>query len=161
MPDPETLVGKKAPPFTLCNQDDKPVSLGALKGQWVVLYFYPRDNTPGCTVQACDFSAGLKGFEKLGATVLGCSPDSPEAHRKFIAKFNLKFALLSDPDHVVLEKYQAWGEKKLYGKVSMGVLRSTLIIDPAGKVVYHLQKVKVAGHADEVRAKLFDLKAAG
>lgn len=161
MPDPVTLVGKKAPPFTLPNQDDRPVSLEDLNGQWVVLYFYPRDNTPGCTTQACDFSAGLKGFEKLGATVLGCSPDTPESHRKFIAKFNLKFSLLSDPNHEVLETYQAWGEKNLYGKVSMGVLRSTLIIDPAGKIVHHFRKVKSDGHAEAVRAKLNELQAAG
>jgi peroxiredoxin Q/BCP len=160
MADSALTVGKKAPEFTLKNQDDESVKLSGLAGRWVVLYFYPNDDTPGCTVEACDFTAGLKDFEKMEATVLGCSPNSTESHRKFIAKYKLKIDLLADPEHKVLEKYGAWGEKNLYGKISMGVIRSTVIIDPAGKVAKHWPKVKAAGHADEVRAALKELRAA-
>src|SRR4051812_18083547 len=111
-------VGKKAPAFALKNQDGETVKLADLKGRWVVIYFYPRDDTPGCTTEACEFTAGIKGFEGMSATVLGCSADSPASHLKFIAKHKLKVGLLSDPDHAMMEKYGAWGEKKLYGKVS-------------------------------------------
>jgi thioredoxin-dependent peroxiredoxin len=135
------------------------VKLGDLAGGWVVLYFYPKDDTPGCTVEACDFTAGIKGFEKLDAAVLGCSPDSTERHRKFIEKYKLKIALLSDPEHKVLEKYGAWGEKNMYGRKTMGVIRSTVIIDPAGKVARHWPKVKAQGHAEEVREALAELRA--
>jgi peroxiredoxin Q/BCP len=153
----QVTVGKKAPEFALEDQDEKTVKLGDFKGRWLVLYFYPKDDTPGCTVEACDFTAGLKDFEGLEATVLGCSPDSPESHRKFIAKYKLKIRLLSDPDHAVLEKYGAWGEKNMYGKINMGVIRSTVIIDPTGKVVRHWPKVRADGHAAEVREALKDL----
>ena len=152
-------VGKKAPAFSLKNQDSETVKLSDFAGQWVVLYFYPKDDTPGCTTQACEFTAGIKGFEKVGATVLGCSPDSPETHTKFIAKHKLKITLLSDPTHAVMEKYDAWGEKNMYGKVTQGVIRSTVIVDPEGKVAHHYRKVKAAGHADAVAAKLAELKA--
>jgi thioredoxin-dependent peroxiredoxin len=158
MPESTLTVGKKAPDFAAKNQDDKVVKLGDLKGRWVVLYFYPKDDTPGCTVEACDFTAGLKDFEGLEAKVLGCSRDSPESHRKFIAKYKLKIELLSDPDHVVLEKYGAWGEKNNYGKISMGIIRSTVIIDPEGKIAHHWPKVKAQGHADAVKAKLEELQ---
>jgi peroxiredoxin Q/BCP len=160
MPEQPVTVGKKAPELAIKDQDDKTVKLGDLKGRWVVLYFYPKDDTPGCTVEACDFTAGLKDFEGLEATVLGCSPDSPESHRKFIAKYKLKIRLLSDPDHQVLEKYGAWGEKNMYGKVSMGVIRSTVIIDPTGKVARHWPKVRAEGHAEEVRKALEELQEA-
>jgi peroxiredoxin Q/BCP len=151
-------IGKKAPAFSLKNQDGKTVKLAELGGRWVVLYFYPKDDTPGCTTEACDFTAGLAAFEGLEAIVLGCSPDSPESHQKFIKKRALTIGLLSDPDHAVLEKYGAWGEKNLYGKKSLGVLRSTVLIDPAGKVAHHWTKVKAAGHAEAVRAKLAELR---
>jgi peroxiredoxin Q/BCP len=160
MADSELTVGKKAPDFTLPNQDDQPVKLGGLAGRWVVLYFYPNDDTPGCTTEACDFTAGLKDFEKLEAKVLGCSPNTTESHRKFIAKYKLKIELLSDPAHKVLEKYGAWGEKSMYGRTSMGVIRSTVIIDPQGKVARHWPKVKAAGHADAVKDALKELRAA-
>ena len=152
-------VGKKPPSFSLPDQDDETVTLGDLAGRWTVLYFYPNDDTPGCTTEACDFTAGLKDFEKLAATVLGCSPNSTESHRKFIAKYKLKIDLLSDPEKKVLTRYGAWGEKKLYGKVSMGVIRSTVIIDPQGKVARHWPKVKAQGHAEEVREALEELRA--
>jgi thioredoxin-dependent peroxiredoxin len=150
--------GKKAPAFTLPDQDGTKVKLADLAGQWVVLYFYPKDDTPGCTVEACDFTSGLGGFEKLDATVLGCSADSAESHRKFIAKYKLKLRLLSDADHAVMEKYGAWGEKNNYGKKTLGIIRSTALIDPEGKVAYHWPTVKAAGHAEKVREKLAELR---
>jgi peroxiredoxin Q/BCP len=152
-------VGKAAPDFALLNQADKTVKLADFAGKWLVLYFYPKDDTPGCTVEACDFTSGLAEFQDLDAVVVGCSPDSPESHRKFIAKYKLTVSLLSDPDHTVLLKYGAWGEKNLYGKVSEGVLRSTVIIDPAGKVAYHWPKVSAKGHAEAVRETLAGLKS--
>lgn len=153
-------IGRKAPAFTLADQDGKNVSLASLAGQWVVLYFYPRDDTPGCTTEACEFTAALPRFGKLDAVVLGCSPDTPAAHRKFIDKHALKLRLLSDPDHAVMQKYDAYGEKVLYGKKTIGVIRSTVILDPAGKVAHHWKKVRAAGHAEQVREKLAELQAA-
>lgn len=153
-------VGKKAPAFGLKNQDDATVKLTDFAGKWVVLYFYPKDDTPGCTVEACDFTTGIRGFQRLDAVVLGCSPDSPESHRKFIAKHKLRLTLLSDPKHTMMVKYGAWGEKNMYGKISEGVIRSTVIIDPAGKVAYHWKKVQAQGHAKIVAEKLADLQGA-
>ncbi|HZL17009.1 MAG TPA: peroxiredoxin [Polyangia bacterium] len=153
-------IGAKAPAFTLPDQDDKTVKLSEYAGRWLVLYFYPNDDTPGCTVEACDFTNGLKAFEKLDAVVVGCSPNTPESHRKFIAKYKLKVRLLSDPDHKMMEAYGAWGEKVLYGRKSLGVIRSTVIISPDGKIAHHWAKVKAAGHADFVQQKLKDLRAA-
>ncbi len=150
-------VGKKAPAFTLPDESGEKIKLSDYAGQWVVLYFYPKDDTPGCTTEACDFTKGLSGFEKLNATVLGCSADPPDKHQKFIEKYKLKVKLLSDTDHKVMEKYGAWGEKNLYGKVTVGTIRSTVLIDPEGKVAHHWAKVKAAGHADQVRAKLAEL----
>jgi peroxiredoxin Q/BCP len=151
-------VGKKAPAFTLQDESGTKVKLADYAGQWVVLYFYPKDDTPGCTVEACEFTSGLAGFQKLDATVLGCSRDSAESHRKFIAKHKLKVKLLSDPDHAVMEKYGAWGEKSNYGKKTVGVVRSTVLINPEGKVAYHWPTVKADGHAEKVRAKLDELR---
>ena len=153
------LVGKKAPAFSAPDQDGKTVKLDEYKGRWVVLYFYPNDDTPGCTTEACDFTNGLKDFEKLEASVIGCSPNSEESHRKFIAKYKLKVRLLSDPSHAVMEKYGAWGEKVLYGKKSIGVIRSTALIDPEGQVAHHWPRVKAAGHAEQVREKLKELRS--
>jgi peroxiredoxin Q/BCP len=153
------LVGKKAPALSVPDQDGKVVKLDEYAGRWLILYFYPNDDTPGCTTEACDFTNGLKAFEKLDAVVVGCSPNSEESHRKFIAKYNLKVRLLSDPEHKVLEKYGAWGEKVLYGKKSVGVIRSTVVINPEGKIVHHWGRVKSAGHADQVREKLKELQA--
>jgi thioredoxin-dependent peroxiredoxin len=152
--------GTPAPTFSLPDQDDKTVKLADYKGQWLVLYFYPADDTPGCTTEACDFTNGLKDFEKLAAAVVGCSPDSTESHRKFIAKYKLKVRLLSDPEHKAMAAYNAWGEKVLYGKKSVGVIRSTVIIDPKGKIAHHWATVKAVGHAEAVREKLEQLRSA-
>jgi peroxiredoxin Q/BCP len=150
----EIEVGKKAPAFKLQDQDEKTVSLADLKGQWVVLYFYPRDDTPGCTTEACEFTDGIADFKGLNAVVIGCSPDSPEEHRKFIAKHELAVRLLSDPEHKVMEAYGAWGEKNMYGRVTVGVIRSTVIIDPDARVAHRWKRVKSKGHAEKVRERL-------
>jgi peroxiredoxin Q/BCP len=154
-------VGRKAPEFSLPDQDGKPVKLSGLAGRWVVLYFYPKDDTPGCTTEACEFTDGIKAFEGLDAVVLGCSADTPESHRKFIAKHGLKVALLSDADRSVMKTYGAWGSRSMYGRTSMGVIRSTVLIDPDGVVAHHWPNVKAAGHAEKVREKLSELQAGG
>ena len=151
-------VGEKAPAFELQNQDGESVSLSGLAGRWVVLYFYPRDDTPGCTKEACEFSADLQRFGDLDAVVLGCSPDTPERHRAFIAKHGLRLTLLSDPERTVMQEYGAWGEKKLYGRTTVGVIRSTVLIDAGGTVVHHWRTVRAAGHAAKVREKLEALR---
>jgi peroxiredoxin Q/BCP len=146
--------GDKAPAFTLTGIDAKgkeiSVSLKDFMGKKVVLYFYPRDNTPGCTTEACDFRDSINRVTKTKATLLGVSPDNVETHTKFRDKQNLNFTLLSDTDKKVAEAYGAYGEKKLYGKVSMGIIRSTFIIDEKGKISHLWSKVKVKGHVDEV-----------
>ena len=152
--------GKPAPAFRLPDQDGEQVSLAELKGQWTVLYFYPRDDTPGCTTQACEFTSTLGDFRDLDAVVIGCSPDGAEAHRKFIAKHDLAIRLLSDPSHDTMAEYGAWGEKVLYGRKSVGVIRSTVLIDPDGNVAHHWKKVRAAGHAAHVARRLRDLRAA-
>lgn len=152
-------VGQIAPTFTLPDQDGRDVSLSDLKGSWVVLYFYPKDDTPGCTVQACEFTEEVKAFEQLDARILGCSPDSPESHRKFIAKHDLEIDLLSDADHAVIATHGAWGEKSFMGKKSTGVLRSTVLIDPEGSIAAHWPEVTAKGHAAEVAEKLRQLRA--
>lgn len=150
--------GDKAPDFSLADQNEKAVSLSGLKGKWVVLYFYPRDNTPGCTTEACDFTAGREDFSVLDAEILGVSPDSTKSHRNFIEKQKLGITLLSDLDHKVLEAYGAWQKKSMYGKEYMGVQRSTFLIDPEGRLAYTWPKVKVKGHVEEVQKKLAELK---
>jgi len=152
-------VGDKAPAFKLQDQDEETVSLAELKGQWVVLYFYPKDDTPGCTTEACEFTNGIADFEGLNAVVIGCSPDSPEKHREFIAKYDLGVRLLSDPEHKVMEAYGAWGEKKMYGRVAVGVIRSTVVIDAEGRVAHHWKRVKSKGHAVKVQERLGQLQA--
>ncbi len=145
-------VGRKAPEFSLSGSNGEKVSLSDFKGRTVVLYFYPKDDTPGCTKEACDFRDSAKKFTSRKAAVLGVSPDSLESHDRFIAKFELPFALLSDPDHAVAEKYDAWVEKSMYGRKYMGIERSTFVNDPVGKVKAIFRKVKVDGHIDEVLA---------
>ena len=146
--------GQPAPAFSLPDQDGRAVTLESLRGSWVVLYFYPKDDTPGCTTEACEFTESIAAFEDLDAVVLGCSPDPPERHRKFIAKHGLRLRLLSDVDHAVMATYGAWGEKVMYGKKVEGVIRSTVLVDPAGRLARHWPRVKAAGHAEEVRAAL-------
>lgn len=147
-------VGKKAPAFTLASSDGDEVSLAGLAGKLVVLYFYPRDNTPGCTVEATEFNAALPQLKKLGAVVLGVSKDSIASHCKFRDKYGLAFPLLTDPDGKVMEAYAAWGEKVMYGKKVKGVIRSTVLIGADGKVVQHWPKVSARGHAAEVVAAI-------
>jgi peroxiredoxin Q/BCP len=151
-------IGRAAPPFRLLDQDEAKVSLSDFRGSWVVLYFYPRDDTPGCTTEACEFTEGIEAFQNLDAVVLGCSPDTPAKHRKFIEKFDLGVRLLSDPEHGVMAAYGAWGEKKMYGKPVTGVIRSTVLIDPKGKVAHHWPNVKAKGHAAKVQERLEELK---
>ncbi len=142
--------GKKAPAFTLPDANGNKVSLKDFLGKKVVLYFYPKDNTSGCTKEACDFRDAMPDFSKIDAVVLGVSPDSPESHQKFIAKNNLNFTLLSDTDKKVLQKYGVWKEKSMYGRKYMGVERTTVIIDEKGRVVKIFPKVKVKGHVEQV-----------
>jgi peroxiredoxin Q/BCP len=151
-------IGRAAPTFELLDQDEAKVSLADFKGSWVVLYFYPRDDTPGCTTEACEFTEGIEAFRGLNALVLGCSPDPPAKHRKFIDKHDLGVRLLSDPEDGVMEAYGAWGEKKMYGKTVTGVIRSTVLIDPQGKVVHHWPNVKAKGHAAKVQERLEELR---
>ena len=143
--------GKKAPAFTLPDQEGRKVSLNNFAGKTVVLYFYPKDDTPGCTKEACGFRDEHSALAKLGVKVLGISPDKPESHKKFISKYKLPFPLLCDPDHKVMEKYGAWGEKMMYGQKKVGVIRSTTVIGPDGTVLRHWRKVpKAEDHPRQV-----------
>lgn len=150
-------IGDIAPLFTLPDKDNKNISLSDYKGKWVVLYFYPKDNTPGCTTEACDFSISISDFQNLNTEVIGISPDSTESHKKFIEKYSLKVVLLSDTKHEILEKYGVWQQKKMYGKEYMGVLRSTFIINPKGKIEALWYGVSVKNHIKEVQEKLKEL----
>ena len=147
-------VGTRAPEFTLPDKDGKPVSLSKFAGKKVVLYFYPKDNTPGCTRQACAFAAAYEEFKKLDAVVIGVSKDSAASHQKFAEKHGLPFILLSDPELTAIQAYGVWQEKKLYGKVSMGVVRSTYIIDENGVIEKVMPKVKPDTNAAELLAYL-------
>ena len=147
-------VGTQAPNFTLFDKNGNAVSLSQFLGKRVVLYFYPRDNTPGCTRQACAFAGAYKEFEARDVVVIGISRDSVASHQKFAEKYELPFILLSDPDRVAIEAYGVWQEKKNYGKVSMGVVRSTYLIDAEGKIEAVMPKVKPDTNAAEVLAAL-------
>ncbi|MCL4548934.1 MAG: thioredoxin-dependent thiol peroxidase [Bacteroidetes bacterium] len=149
--------GKKAPSFTLPDEDNKKISLSDFKGKKVVLYFYPKDMTSGCTHEACDFRDTFPDFQKLKAVILGVSIDSPESHKKFSDKYELPFALLSDADKKVVQKYGVWKEKSMYGRKYMGIERTTFIIDGEGVIRNIFQKVKVSGHADEVMKSLGEI----
>ena len=142
--------GDEAPDFTLPDADGNLVSLSSLRGQQVVVYFYPAAMTPGCTKEACQFNDALSQFEGLGIPVIGISPDKQASHVKFRDKYGLQFPLLSDPEHKVMEKYGAWGEKMMYGKATTGVIRSTFLIDEKGKVARAWYGVKADGHAAKV-----------
>lgn len=146
--------GDTAPDFTLDDQFGNLVTLSDLRGQTVVLYFYPRANTPGCTTQACGVRDHRADYEGAGAKVIGVSPDDVKAVTKFAGKFDLEFTLLADPDHAVAESYGTWVEKSMYGKTYMGMERSTFVIDADGKVAKIMRKVKPADHADDVLAAL-------
>ncbi|MFX1410880.1 MAG: thioredoxin-dependent thiol peroxidase [Promethearchaeota archaeon] len=154
----ELKVGDKAPDFCLPNSENKQVCLKDYKGKNVVLYFYPKDNTPGCTTEAIGFTGILPELQELDASVIGISPDSPESHAKFIEKKNLKVTLLSDTDKVVLNKYGVWGLKKFQGKTYMGVIRSTFLINPEGEIAYIWPRVSVKGHPEEVKNVLTELQ---
>ena len=147
-------VGTKAPEFTLPDKDGNPVSLSDFLGKKVVLYFYPRDNTPGCTKQACAFAASYEGFKAKNVAVIGVSKDSVASHQKFAAKYDLPFLLLSDPELQAIQAYGVWQEKKLYGKVSMGVVRSTYLIDEQGVIARVMPKVKPDTNAADILAAL-------
>ena len=146
--------GKKAPAFALKDAQGQTHRLSQYSGQWVVLYFYPKDNTSGCTKQACQFRDAKKQYDKADAVILGVSPDDKKSHTKFIEKFDLPFTLLADPEKKMLEKYGVWQEKSMYGRKYMGVVRTTYLIDPAGKVVKRWDKVKVADHEKDVLAAI-------
>jgi peroxiredoxin Q/BCP len=159
-------IGQIAPDFTLLNQDDKEVNLSDYTGEWLVLYFYPRDDTPGCTKEACDFTDELDDFVSLSSTVIGVSADSTQSHRKFIKKYRIGIELLSDPDKEVHKAYEAWGIKKNYGKEYEGTIRTTYIISPEGRIAAGWKNVRVrtkrksgeVTHASIVRAKLVELR---
>ena len=144
--------GSKAPDFTLQDQDGVPHSLEQYRGRKVILYFYPKDSTPGCTKQACSYSERLPQIREAGAVVLGVSKDSVASHRKFADKYGLAFTLLADPERKVIEAYDVWKEKKNYGKVSMGVVRTTYLIDEEGVIVQANDKVKTTEDADAMLA---------
>lgn len=143
-------VNRKAPDFTLSDKDGRQVSLSDFLGKKVVLYFYPKDNTPGCTRQACAFAAAYEQFKEQDVVVIGISKDSTASHQKFAQKYNLPFILLSDPELQAIQAYDVWQEKKLYGKVSMGVVRTTYIIDEQGNIEKVMPKVKPDTNATEI-----------
>ncbi len=149
--------GAAAPDFTLSDAEGKRVKLSSLRGKPVVLYFYPKDDTPGCTKEACAFRDRQSELKQTGAVVLGVSPDTSESHAQFRDKYQLNFPLLADPDHAVAEKYGAWREKNMYGKKSMGIQRSTYLISPEGKVAKLWRSVKVDGHDEQVLGALAGL----
>jgi peroxiredoxin Q/BCP len=146
--------GNRAPDFTAATDTGESLSLSSLRGRSVVLYFYPKDDTPGCTVEACEFRDSLRTFEGLDAVVLGVSPDSVKKHQRFKTKYSLPFTLLADPDHSIAESYGVWGEKMMFGKKYMGVLRTTFVIDGEGRIAKIFRGVKPEGHAQEVEQAL-------
>jgi peroxiredoxin Q/BCP len=150
----ELTVGAKAPAFSLPDQNGKTISLASLKGKSVVLYFYPKDDTPGCTTEACTYRDEHSAFQKKGAVVLGISPDDEKSHAKFAKKFSLPFSLLVDEGHKIAEAYGTWVEKSMYGKKYMGVERSTFVIGPDGKLAAIYRKVKAGEHVADVLAAL-------
>lgn len=146
--------GKPAPDFELESDSGNTVKLSDFRGRSVVLYFYPKDDTPGCTTEACEFRDAYDVFRERGAEILGVSPDDVGSHGKFKTKYELPFTLLADPEHEVAEKYGVWGERSSFGKKSMGITRSTFIIDPDGNVARAMRGIKPAGHASEVLGSL-------
>jgi thioredoxin-dependent peroxiredoxin len=151
---PRLEPGAVAPAFTLVDADDKPVSLSDFAGKQVIVYFYPAASTPGCTTQACDFRDQLQELQNAGYAVVGISPDKPAKLAKFRDNQNLTFPLLSDPEHATLEAYGAWGEKTMYGKKRVGVIRSTVVVGADGKVAVAQYNVKATGHVDKLMRDL-------
>lgn len=149
-PEAMGLEGKRAPAFSLSDQNGQAASLDDFKGRWLVIYFYPKDDTPGCTVEACEFRDGMPGFSKNGIEVIGISPDSIESHGKFGQKFALNFRILADPGAKVCAKYGVWGEKSMYGRKYQGVFRTTFVVSPKGIVEKVFEKVNPKGHSQEV-----------
>ncbi len=147
-------VGEIAPKFIAQNRDGKDISLQDFCDQWVVLYFYPKDNTPGCTTQAIEFSRKLAEFQSLNAQIIGISPDSIASHAKFITKYNLEITLLSDPEHQIAEQYEVWQLKKFMGKEYMGIIRSTFLIAPTGNIAQIWSNVRVKDHVEKVFTEL-------
>ena len=154
----ELAVGDKAPSFKLPNQNRNIVKLSDFSGKWLVVYFYPRDDTPGCTIEAKEFTDSKKDFEENGATIMGVSPDNETKHCKFIDKHGLKINLLADCEKSMLSDYGVWQEKSMYGKTYMGVVRTTYLIDPDGNIAGAWTKVKAKGHADAVLKRLIDIR---
>lgn len=154
----ELKIGNKAPLFKLPDADGNTISLADLKGKWVILYFYPKDNTSGCTTEAVDFTSSLPELHKMNAEVIGISPDSCKSHQKFIQKHDLLVTLLSDEEKTVLQKYGVWQLKKMYGNEYYGVSRTTFLIDTDGKIRHIWNNVKVNGHIEEVKLKLAELQ---
>jgi thioredoxin-dependent peroxiredoxin len=146
--------GDDAPEFSTTTDTGETLTLSSLRGKFVVLFFYPKDDTPGCTVEACSFRDDYADFAKLNAVVLGVSKDNVKSHQKFKTKFKLPYTLLSDPEHVVADAYGVWGEKKFMGRTFMGMSRSTFVIDPGGKIVKVFEKVTPKDHAAEVAAAI-------
>ena len=146
-------VGDKAPDFRGVTDTGEKIELKDLRGKTVVLYFYPKDNTPGCTKEACDFRDSFAAFQERDVTILGVSPDSVKSHEKFKNKFELPFPLIADDDHKIAEQYGAWQEKSMYGRKYMGIVRSTFVIDSQGKIAEVYEKVKVKGHVEELLSK--------
>ncbi|MFZ0170781.1 MAG: peroxiredoxin [Acidimicrobiales bacterium] len=149
---PHLETGDEAPDFALPDENGDIVRLSDFAGRGVVVYFYPADDTPGCTKEACQFTERFDGFSKAGVDVVGISPDGADRHRRFREKYGLQVRLLSDPSHEVMESYGAWGEKVLYGRKSVGVIRSTVLIGPDGRVVRAWYHVRADGHAEKVLA---------
>ncbi len=151
-------IGEIAPDFCLPDQYGDDICLGGLRGKWVVLYFYPKDNTPGCTLEAINFSRELEVFTKANTMIFGISADTCQSHMKFMNRHGLRIQLLSDEGHEVLKKFGAWGEKKMYGKTFLGITRSTFLIDPEGRIRHVWPKVRVKGHVEAVKERLMELQ---
>lgn len=151
-------IGSPAPEFCLPDEDGEELCLSSLRGKWVVLYFYPKDDTPGCTIEAIEFTALKEEFDIRECVILGISADTPESHCRFRDKHDLTVRLLSDPDRAVLERYSAWRKKSLYGRIMLGIARSTVLIDPDGNIAHYWKTVTAKGHAESVLKKLAALQ---
>ncbi len=151
-------IGNTIPDFCLPNQDEEEICFRDIKGRWIVLYFYPRDNTQGCTTEACDFTEALPDFRELDAVIIGVSPDTPRKHRNFIKKYDLKITLLADTNKELAKKFGVWQLKRSYGREYKGIVRSTFLISPDGKIAHKWGKVRLKGHVQEVKKRLIELK---